>query len=128
ILLNWVLVLQPKPYQASPGGDHQTFQLNSGQGHDDQFGKFQKKLSKELGINVDCRGDGSFELHFSDNYDPNAKDKSYDVKTVKFDKTGKVAGAEHTKHHGMGGSTTEKADTDETLKALKKRIEEKKSK
>ncbi|MDZ4837871.1 MAG: hypothetical protein SGJ27_29150, partial [Candidatus Melainabacteria bacterium] len=31
-LLNWVLVLQPKPYQASPGGDHQTFQLNSGQG------------------------------------------------------------------------------------------------
>jgi len=48
--LNWVLVLQPKPYQASPGGDHQTFQLNSGQGPKEPADRYQTPAEVKIAI------------------------------------------------------------------------------
>ncbi|MBC7998763.1 MAG: hypothetical protein IAF58_12515, partial [Leptolyngbya sp.] len=98
-------------------------------GDDDQLGAFQKKLSKELGVDVSVKADGSYDLHFSKNFDPNARDKAYDVKTVKFDKDGKVSSAEVTKHKGgFGKDVTEEIDAKETLKELQKEIEKSKKK
>ncbi len=95
-------------------------------GDDDQFGKWQKRLSKEFGINLDSSGDGSFEIHFGDKTDPNAKDKEHTVKTVKFDKEGKVKSAEQTTSGGFTGATkTEELDIEKTFKELQKELEAK---
>lgn len=99
-------------------------------GDDDQLGAFQKKLSKELGgAYVSVKADGSYDLHFSKDFDPHASDKPYSVKTVKFDKDGKASSAEVTKYKaGAGKDETEEIDAKETLKELQQVIEKSKKK
>jgi hypothetical protein len=99
-------------------------------GDDDYFGAFQKKLSKELGINVEIGGNGSFKVHYDDTTDPNASDKGHQVKTIEFDKDGKVSGATKNDYEGSGRlKKSEEMDSAEALKEMKQRLEElKKSK